>query len=339
MKKIGILFIVFLLTNCNGAEEKIDMIELPEQTKLKSSITKIQGFILEPYHMIILDNLLIICDNDDKNYFKVFHLPGLEYLYSWGTKGRGPDEFLYLHHDYMKVLDDNIFEVLDNGTIKGIKVYYDRMELVYSHKLPTLKNPINRLQKVKDSIYFIDNIDGTDNMEHCIIDIRKNVILSYFGEYPKTKIEGFKKNMNYQLFVKDNASNNQLGKFVSFYSHFNLIKIYNINGSLLRTVRLKDVDHEVKRFNDVVDRLYYLTPYSSNDFFSIMKFNMFQREFTDDLSNVCPNLLIFDWEGAIIGNFKLDKPIVKYAINNNRRVMYGIAGYAFDEICVYYLSD
>ena len=53
--------------------------------------------LLNPADIVnVADKYLVISDSDSEGFIKVFKLPEMDFLYSWGMQGQGPNEFEFI---------------------------------------------------------------------------------------------------------------------------------------------------------------------------------------------------------------------------------------------------
>lgn len=336
-----ILFFFIVLLSCdNNSSKNVVLFDLPMETNyLKRNIKLTEVAILNPNSMAICDDYLVVFDNVQSGIFKVYKLPELNYLYSWGSKGKGPEEFINID-DYSIRGYKNQLELMDNQHIKRFKILDDKMVMTEKLEIPMLEKPINRIQRISDSIYFADNLDSDLDYEHIIFNLKAKEIISKFGDYPKMGIHTSKAYENYQIYIKFVTSNPDLGKFIAFYNYFGLIKIYDRTGQLEKEIIVNDP--EVQKYStnpDIKNKTYFALPYSTENYVTIFWVNKTDSEIENDFDNFNPEILILNWDGDFIAKISLDILMTSYAISEKHKTLYGVSPYKENEIYQFDLSD
>lgn len=337
-----ILFITFLsclLFGCNISNETPDKIVLPDAIQLKGQTIQIDNNMLNPMGMCISDEKLIIFDDVQSGLFKVFNIPELAYEFSWGSRGKGPEEFLVINNNYIRSFRTEL-ELLDNGILKRLAIMNDRLKIKSIKRLPIMENPINGLQRINDSIYFADNFFSDGSNEHLIINVNTGKILNKFGNYPNGNLKIKDNHERYQIYHKSSISDPASDKFVVFYTYFGKIKIYNNTGELIKSIILDDKEIEMVSLEKrEQNKTYFALPYATKNYFSILRINKTDEEIVKDINNYKPELLIWDWNGNLINRYKLDKPLTRYAISEKYQKLYGTFIMKDDEIYIFDLPN
>src|SRR5690554_5519089 len=190
-----LLACIILLLFCNSCEysgyeenkttERVSV--LPFDTTITADrIISFEGetTFINPLRILNIDDrFLIVTEYRPNDFFQVFSLPELDFMYSAGEKGRGPNEFITTP-TYFNVDDDGqlitydpllnrlrFFEVNDTNLIE---IKYE--SLAYNGQL----EPLNSVRRLNDSTYFAEygsSIEKT-NREH--IALKPNVTDSLF---------------------------------------------------------------------------------------------------------------------------------------------------------------
>lgn len=212
----------------------------PKAIELKGSVVYTSCRLLNPTRLCIWDDKLILYDHTNDFLFKAFRLPGLEYLDSYGTIGNGPDEFQNIDENYL-VTTGRYLEVTDRGKLKRLTFQNDKLSIGQEITLPVLESPLNRLQRLNDTLYMIDNLPTDASCEHNLISMNSNRINKKFGQYPEDGLV-FNSNVEkFQAYRKYDVSKPGGEKIAVFYNYFNKFKIYDVPGELFRTITLNDI--------------------------------------------------------------------------------------------------
>lgn len=320
ISKIAFL-LFFMFASCDKKNnDTISFIEkFPINENLKSVAHSVSKDLLLPTEMFISNSKLVIYDGGKTELFKVFSLPDLEYKYSWGNIGKGPNEF--------RMVDPNTFDLSSNGvyvkdihSIKHIEIKNDSVVFQKETKLPLLENIINRIRKINDSIYFADNALSKDDFEHVIINTNKKRIVSQFGKYPDDGLKFDKPNDNYQFYGKDNVINISKQKFATFYYFSNKFKLFDLEGNLLNEVNIKSKKENKNLRSKIV---YNIKPHATKNYiYALHSGELTKKDMMSNFSEVKLKLNIWDWNGKPIASYSLDRPISDFVVDETNNMIY-----------------
>jgi hypothetical protein len=347
----------FIYSNCTNQNEsvfhkKVEALEFSDTLKVleKLNLTESDSlFIRSPRRMFTVnDHFLILTELEPENFIHVFNLPDLDYLYSWGVNGKGPDEFQFPPGDFF-VNEGNRFSIYDfaMGQIRYFQVSdtsivkaADAKSMRYSGQF----NYLAGITRLNDSLY-IANFDETPmndpDVEHIAIKTDDATPVSKFGEYPRSDVEGPGK---LSLFAKTNITRPDGSSFASFYSNFNRFKIYNSDFKLIKDVEVYDLsvpDHNVSQTVDNPERIIYrYVRWASDE----LIFTHGMNETSENLwDNPIPSLTTFfeiwDWDGNQLFRAHFDRRVIRFAVSDNLEKIYALGEDPFEEIYVYDISE
>jgi hypothetical protein len=307
--------------------------EFPTSNILKSKEVKIPVDLILASKLFILGDKIVIFDRKKTDIFKVFGLPQVNYLYSSGKYGEGPDEFNFIDPECINVSGDTL-EILDKIKIKKYKIGDTSLIKAAEDKffIP-LSFPINRMLKVDDSMYFADNItQKKKSQEHVILNIKSNKVEKSFGEYP----EGLDFNNGleqYSTYIKSGVINKASKKFAAFYLFFNKFKIYDKQGILIKEVNIKGKNNEeFSSKNSKQNVMYRASPISTDKYIYVLSINSTKENFEKNIQDFHPKLQVWDWDGNPIAQFVLDKPIVSFSVSEKFNKIYGVSPVGMNQI-------
>ena len=104
-----VLALFFLSCQSNSSKKLIS--ELPDSGSLLSKEITLDSTVLIPSKILLFPDMAVIFDNGKEALFKVYSLPDLSFLYSFGEKGEGPDEFHYLDVNSMQTINNDLILV------------------------------------------------------------------------------------------------------------------------------------------------------------------------------------------------------------------------------------
>ena len=347
----------FIYSNCTNQNEsvfhkKVEALEFSDTLKVLEKFNLVDSdslFISSPRRMFaVKDHFLILTELEPENFIHVFNLPDLNYLYSWGVNGKGPDEFQFPPGDFF-VNEGNRFSIYDFalGQIRYFKVTdtsivraADAKSMRYSGQF----NYLRGISRLNDSLY-IANFDETPlndpDVEHIAIKTDNNNPVSKFGKYPPSDIEGPDK---LSLFAKTNISRHDGSRFAAFYSYFNRFKIYNSDYKLTTNVEVHDPslsDRNIRQTGDNSERIIYrYVRWASDEYIFTHGMNETSENLWDDpIPTLTTFLEIWDWDGNQLIRAHFDRRVIRFAVSDNLEKIYALGEDPFEKIYVYDISE
>jgi hypothetical protein len=310
------LSMMFLISCSTNNIDCLIEYELNEPKTLNGKEINISNKLLRPKSMSIIDNKLLVFDDINEGIFNIYDLANFKNNFTWGRKGNGPDEFQFIDDNYFRSFKNQL-ELIDNGKLKVLTLEDSSFNVETLFHFDRSYN-LNRLQKVTDTIYFLDNNIEDDTYEHVMIDLNSSNIIKYFGSYPENHQSKLEPHIKYQVYQKFNVSNIKSGKFVTFYQFLPLIKIYSIHGNIICKIMIKDNESVKLDFvNLEKNSIQFVQPYATEDFIYVLKINMNEEKIFKEIDNIQPSLLKLNWDGVVLKHYKLDKFITRFAISEN----------------------
>ena len=129
---VPIMLVTLLFYQCNTKHNTTITIKNTSATdSLKGRTISVNEDLLMPIKVFAIDDKLVVFDRVNSGFFKVFKMPEMELLYSFGSKGRGPNEFPLIDPNSMKVAGNKIC-LLDGNTLKYLNVGNDKITVEQS---------------------------------------------------------------------------------------------------------------------------------------------------------------------------------------------------------------
>lgn len=348
-KVLAFFAIVFSVYSCNYHKSNniindTDTIEaLPFYNTLKGNpipINNEKAKLLHPQRILNLnDEYLIISDNKPVDIFLVFRIPEIEFLYGWGQKGQGPDEFPFTRVDEINQRGNEIilFDILTQNLrfylvedTSFVKV--EEQLLMYEGQLG---DPLYQIRRLNDTLYIADYGTSFEDTryEHIALRPGQEEAQFFFGKYPEVDLETI---LRYEEFLKVNAAHPDGTKFAVFYAYHNRIKIYNSQGVELKSVIIEDpyIEHE-KTIGDFFQ--YRARPWATENYLFTLGLNVPREKYSDELFS--PTLEIWDWEGRPVYRTMFDRPIHGFTISEKYGKLYAYSFLSPDEIYEYDLPQ
>ncbi|MFC5683652.1 BF3164 family lipoprotein [Flavobacterium sp. MAHUQ-51] len=338
MIKITYIMLFFMLFGCgsnNNEEQTIKDISVNKTLVAKT--IKISTNMLMPTRIFNTNNKLVIYDQVKNGMFKVFNLPEMEYQYSFGQIGKGPDEFSFIDANTMKMMNDNLL-FLDFHTIKKLKIYNKEIKVSNSNSIRIENSPVNGLNMINDSLY-IYNLMGIkkNGYEHQMVNINSKKTIKEFGTYPDTNIKYTNEFEQFNAYYKYSVSNPINNKLAIFYLYLNKMKIYSNKGELLQEINIEDNYREYSPKDKDKNILFRGSCISTSNFIYVLRIDQPKNEIEKNFDSFKPKIEIWNWEGKLLKKYQLDKPITSFTVSEKDNKLFGISISNSNEIYEYKL--
>ena len=320
MKNIYLFIVlaVFLYSCQSKVIERTEIVEFPMNLKINPSVILTDSVILAPDAMFVMNDQIWILQRKMDPLFYVFDIQTCNFLFSTGTKGQGPDDFIFPRGLTIQSEND-FFTILDVGKGNIVKT----MEWIPNYGLRTLKsevpfsdgNPLNGFIKLSDSLFcaFADCFTGTvGNLEYKIMNTLDRKEFK-FSKYPENIVrKKLEQDMKCQIYGKNLIANSEKKRFAAFYNYFKFFRIYSYEGELINETYVNIPPYQTKNIENWEARLiYYGKPEASDQY--IYAYCSANKE-----------IQVWDWDGNPIINYMLmnDKIYSKFTVSEKLKTIY-----------------
>ena len=324
MKNLLFTLILFaLLSSCVDNSSITIVKSFPIHKDLKSEIVSIPSdVVLYAFNLFVTNDKLITFNSDKEYIFDVYQLPDLQYLYSGGTQGNGPTDFMNVARKTF-IPTDKGFKVFIEGhkKLKEVLVGEECMN-INQENIVTLKDIevdlVNGFLSLNDStsLYW----SGFDAETEYTLFNHNDKNATTFSPYPDWDGGSIMGNKIF-TYVKNSVKNHDGTKFASFYGYFKKIRIYDNTGNLLN-----DIAVEVPPYSDDIEELtqdriqyYYGYPHATKDYIYALCRN--DKPNTNETST---ELQVWNWKGEPVAQYNLDKRISLFTISEKYKKIYGV---------------
>jgi hypothetical protein len=335
MKKI-LVGLLLLLCACNTKDVRKEMVvvtDFPKKAELSVSVIKTEPIILYPEQMFITGNQLFVFQSKKDTLFDVFRLPDCMYMYSVGTKGQGPNEFLRPNSGTIQPVNDNEFTVLDYHAVKRVAVKENgTLETVESFT-PFKVFPINGYAMINDSLFCSYAFcamgkTGDFDFEYNMVN-RYTKIEKMFSPYPKLTAKNYEGDEKCQIYHKSRIVHPKGHLFASFYFYFKHFRIYNYKGEIIKEISVKTEPYNSDNLEDFEKRkFYFIKPFATDHYIYVMCKHSNAGSHQQELQ-------VWDWDGNPVIQYFLNGDFSTYAISEKYRKLYATNTTNEDEIYTY----
>lgn len=313
---------LLLLTSCTHTTNKkeINISDIPV-IDAKFKVHNIDSTkVLNPGGIYCYKNYVVIIEDKNNPVFSFWKSNNLEYCFSDGFIGNGPNEFIRPRSDYFATSDSSFF-ILDSNIEWEVQINKNRIQIINKEPI-IIPDAINQMVHLSNNKYIMSgNTNGENNSEHFLYDAKTGKYTS-FGEYPSKNIENKRK---FFFDFKYTAGRSDKSYIWNFYENHNLIRKYDLEGRLLQEICFKDV---IDRHNsnsksyDLTNRPYWCALQTTSTHIYVL----FYTGETDKIiysKGIIPELQEWDWQGNLIRRILFDKKYDCIAISENG-ILYAI---------------
>jgi hypothetical protein len=278
--------------------------------ELKGEQIMIESLIIKPIEveMVIKDNFMVMKSRDSKGLFMLFSFPELQLIKTFGTIGRGPDEFMSpslcrntqpnILATILETTNGKLYDVLPDGTLKHNNKYIPKQKSNYSGEYPAL---------MTDSLfYFATNsstgksvftLSGTDSMQ---INEIQNLALD-------------SKRKNWTTYIGDFTINMEQTRMVYAYKYFKIIKFFDMEHHTVRTLNFEreEYDESTQYKADGLDNniTHYWGICPCEQYVYMLYIGRTPHQVWQDCKKEIYYIFVekYDWNGNPIAKYKLDQ--------------------------------
>lgn len=335
------IFLAFLLGIGGCKKEDIDSFDVVRRISIYDSIYSDKNDILGPVtDMEIYNHILVTKHSKDDHYFSFIDTDQGKLCRKWGTKGRGPGEYIQLGPGFT-VLDSQLV-ILDGA----------KKEINYVPIADILEKNDSSIQVKKESYPY------TKDFRPNTLNILKNkkIALGYFKEgrfgildsvnnprdgnfdypFPYENVKGIDRGTVFQSKIK---SSNLQERFVIFTLNSDVFEIYHVGDTAIRQVFVSPfhampiVQKRGKRYSvDYRRSIAGLMKMAVSDDLVCFTYSSATDEDAGRLGKASDEILCFDWDGKKVVKYILPFPVSAFCIDKD--YIYGVR-YQENE-CVYY---
>lgn len=175
---------LFLLSACNTTVSREEWVyaepPLPIDT-IRAEVKAVSGGILYPLSIMVSEDRLVVCQPDMEQMFSVYRLPDIDYLYSFGKKGQGPDEFATIYFKRIVPTDEGFKLYCNDRRIYHVSL--DDGSVLNKEKIVSDYDLFNGFAVINDSLCCFTDMRGKDTPFLMYNSMSKTT--EAIGEYPR----------------------------------------------------------------------------------------------------------------------------------------------------------
>ena len=275
--------------------------------------------------MFICEDKLVLYHMKKDTLFDIFQLPDCEFLYSAGIIGMGPNDFINIDVRSFRptpngfLFYDTGVKILKEVFIKENSLFIDNENRKH---FETDHMPVNGFTKLNDSLYFYFGDMNNKEVEYALYNYNSQTEYTSIT-YPNWAKKQTLDQLPIFTYMKNVVTKPDGEFFVSFYTYFKRLRIYDQMGVLCNDIKV-----EIPPFNNNIEtnteeRLlsYYGYPKTVGDYIYVFcknaKYkNMFEVSTTE--------LQVWKWDATPVATYDLGVNLTHFAISEKYHKIYAV---------------
>lgn len=338
-----LLTALLLMVSCTFTEDEEDIVQVnsrdfSEELKSVEYSFNDEVQLLNPGDIVNIDDrYLVISDSEEEAIFKVFSLPELEFLYTWGKKGRGPDEFEFVP---LNEINSSGNRIIMYDISSQMLFSYSVQDTTFSHtgnqslSYQDQTNVLSNVTKMHDSLFVADYgmfYEDTNN-EHILLQPDKDIPQRTFGNYPLSDLEGPER---YFEFMKSTVSSQDAQKIAAFYQNHNRVKLYDYEGEEIANIYVEDEYIKDVDTSNPAPFQYRTVHWASGNYLYVMGIHEYTDVIQENIDTFTPSLEVWNWEGEQVYRAKFDTPIHNFTVSEEHGKIYAYSIHDMDKVFVF----
>jgi len=325
---IIVLTTLFGVTACSlNNDDYFEVHAIEYGSDLKSTVHSFINIttLIRPSEFVnVSDNYLLVSDSGTNGFIKVFKIPELKFLYSWGSQGSGPNEFQHTPiHDINTFNGNVILYEIGSRILREYSVNDTTLSLVNETflKYEDQHHPLSGITRVNDDLYIVENRISLDGKNHEFLALQPNNSspLFSFANYPETELE---LNEKYWEYIKSIGISDDASRIAAFYYYHNKFKIFDNTGKLLNKFKVKDGSINNNE-GELLNFLYRSIKSSSDSYLYLLAMNDYRDTIEENIETFRASFEKWNWDGEQLNRSRFDVPIHNFVVSEKLGKIYG----------------
>ena len=332
---LPVFFIIIVFTCCtvNKSYENAELFlqkNIPEAIFLNGQVVEFDQMIMAPRYMTIVDTVLLLTNSGSSNFINCYDIKNNKKIVESISRGNGPEEMISARRVQV---NDTFAWIFDKQKRKIHQ--YEKNDICHSSRPALLKSI--QIADFMDEILVLPNekILGLsldpNRKRFCFYDMGGNLI-SEVGEFPTfnlplTPYEQAEAFIGDLVYFED--------KILYSCENSDLIEIYDIDGNMIKRIHGPNGFYpKVKQFDAGQEKIgvgyqkdardAYFSPVIYKDEIWILYSGKSESESGSNYY-LKDNIIVFDWKGKPIRQYKLEPPIMTFTIDEKNKNIYALS--------------
>lgn len=318
MKNLFFFICLIIVCSCTKQSENQTYTSFKETDTLVTETHSIPPIMLYPTGMFLKDSYLVVFNDKMDTCFQVFDRKNLQYLYSFGVLGGGPEDFKMPMGQIVAQNEKSTF-IQDMDALKAIS-FVKGKPVISVHTLPVQQGVYNGLKMLADSSYVCE-AGFEENKEYLFM--HADGTSEYKIDYPETEERFGSILARNQAYGRIGTVHPSGERFASFYSYDRRFRIIDKSGKILHDVTLDIAPKEKQIPVEEQDRrIHTLSAYATENHIYTLNLDMKPEEIYAQKG--LPSIQVFSWEGEPLAQWYLDRFISSFAVDEDSHTIYGV---------------
>ncbi len=340
MKYISTIILIVTLNSCSkeselkefrtSHESRTEAYKIKESTTLPGTEMGTSTYISMPGDLVIVDDKLVVLDILGDTPVSIFKIDDYSLAQQWKHKGYGPGEIMAP------------FALSINTSLGKLSVYDPQLNQVSLFEFNELLNnskylPEQLKVEVMSGQYVIDNYEDiiglSTNGNSRFIKYDQEGKKDEFGPLPTIEGKNIPNMLLANVFNGHNAISLDSKWLVVGCELMDKIQIYDLNGNIVTEINGPEFFDPIYSFTQTKSGNYFLSElkesrYGFVDIFAGDKlfyalFSGKTNELGGSASNQGKIIYAFNYQGTFVKQFKLDRDVLRFAVDEKNRKIYG----------------
>lgn len=325
---IGIMGMV-LLCGCNNRHRHVILpVEKPELLRVEDSV-RIENNCA--YDMALYDSAIVLVNYCGRKFFSLFETGSLKPICSFGTKGKGPNEFQMPQRDRSTgSAEDSVLRIYDAHLVVTKEINMRSLlrdtavlniQGEHTYKALRYNKDINRLN---DTLYTGILADAPQG-PLAIYDTKNDQTVWSESDWGFTMPQRSEM-LSYLITYGSLCANTKKQIIVRSYRNIDMIQLFGFDGRLVKNICLSKPEcppfDPQKNCLEPEHNLYHLEMFATPErIYTLHYANPY-----NDIKNgtATPTILAFDWDGRLTAAYDCPRSITQFCVDETGKKIYGL---------------
>jgi|GEM_PF-2579724 len=343
---VFVLFPVFIIACSTGEDIKTIIInEFPKNEAIIGEHVDFYPIPFCPGNIFIIDSLLLKINSNrcEDNFFYVYNKNNSEFLGSFGTKGRGPNEFLYPHTTGQYIIDNvsiklwvhdihqkrfdliDVTKSIDEKRTVISDSFREPLPMIFVINAIILPNGdlIGRSMSPEGRFFYHDS---------------KNELTKWVEYFPEVAKPPFSENDMFNLYSGPTGIKHDNSRIASALQFFKRIDVFSARLEHLFSLAFNDSPGNPEFFSNPENPMpgtlmrYYSDLYLSSRYIYALNRNVPQEKIRTRTYPATNELHVFSWDGDPVACYSLNQTLYSFTIDEENGFLFGLTRATGDEL-------
>lgn len=296
-----------------------------------------KNLLKNPEQLTLFGDIIIITEPQCDTIFKLISIYDPSMYYSFGSKGRGPGEFLSpkLNRSQLQENSDSTLQIFDPFKKILYRIQWQDTQYAFNPEvtprayIPSSLQIVTNLIQINDSSF----IGTSTRIQNVFFKWdQKNDSIKLCGEPDFIKLPGdFPETFIPYLFTSSLTSNKENGRTAVAYYLYDILDIYDNQGELIRRIKgnakidFPEIKATSSSFSSDKATMYYNDIYSTDSYIYSLYYGFTESSLEDPekRKELYSKVIIYSWEGDLVDRYKIDGIVTSICVAGDS-LLYGL---------------